>query len=68
LHIIHYSFFRSEILGYNSIGGGRLKVGGAEDCYLRGLTSSRGSGGMPPRKIFENSARRLNLGAFEAKK
>jgi len=39
------------------------KVGGAEHCYFRGLSLSRGVGGMPPpQKIF---ARRLNLGAFE---
>ena len=27
------------------------KVGGAKDCYLRGLSLSRGSGGMPPQEI-----------------
>ena len=47
------------------IGGGRLKsCGGAEHCYLRGLSLSRGVWGHAPPG---NTARRLNLGAFEAK-
>ena len=41
------------------------KVGGAEHCYLRGFSLSRG---LPPWKFLKNTARRLNLGAFEAKK
>jgi len=42
------------------------KVRGAEHCYLRGLGLSL-SEGMPPGKFLKNIARRLNLGAFEAK-
>jgi len=34
------------------IGGGRLKFGGVEHLYLRGLSPSRGSGGMLPWEIF----------------
>jgi len=43
------------------------KVGGAEHCYLRGLSLSRGVWGHAPRKFLKNTVRRLNLGAFEVK-
>jgi len=44
------------------------KVGGAEQCYLKGLSLSRGSGGMSPREIFEKYCQEIEFGAFEAKK
>jgi len=41
------------------------KVEKVGQCYLRGLSLSRGM--PPPGKFLKNTARKLNLGAFEAK-